>query len=90
MNKVELAAALAEKCSLTKKDAVKLVDATIEIITDTLKSGEKVSLMGFGAFDVRARAPRTGRNPATREAIEIPASKAPAFKPGKALKEAVK
>ncbi|WP_396212953.1 HU family DNA-binding protein, partial [Exiguobacterium sp.] len=72
------------------KDVTKVVESTFESITETLQSGEKVQLIGFGNFEVRERAARKGRNPRTKEDIEIPASKVPAFKPGKALKDAVK
>ena len=89
MNKVELAATLAEKCDHTKKDAAKIVDTLTETIAETLKGGDKVAIMGFGTFEVRERAARKGHNPATKEEIEIPASKAPVFKAGKAFKDAV-
>lgn len=89
MNKTELIAAVAEQAELSKKDAEAAVNAVIDAITAALKNGDKVQLVGFGAFEVRERAPRYGRNPRTKEAIAIPASKAPAFKPGKALKDAV-
>jgi len=90
MNKTELIQAVVEKSGLTKKDVTKVVESTFESITETLQSGEKVQLIGFGNFEVRERAARKGRNPRTKEDIEIPASKVPAFKPGKALKDAVK
>ncbi len=90
MNKTELVAAVAEKTELTKKDATKAVEAVFDTIQETLANGEKVQLIGFGNFEVRDRAARKGRNPQTGEEIEIPASKVPAFKAGKALKEAVK
>ena len=89
MNKVELAATLAEKCDLTKKDAAKIVDTLTETIAETLKGGDKVASMGFGTFEVRERPERKGRNPQTKEEITIAASKLPAFKAGKALKESV-
>ena len=89
MNKAELIAAVAEKAGLSKKDAEKAVNATFETITNELVAGEKVSLVGFGSFDVKNRAERTGRNPMTKEEIVIPASRAPQFKAGKALKDAV-
>ena len=89
MNKTELIAAVAEKTGLTKKDAEKAVNATMEAITAELAKGDKVSLTGFGIFEVKAREARTGRNPRTGETTQIPASKAPAFKVGKALKDAV-
>lgn len=90
MNKAELINAVAEKAGLSKKDAELAVNATIESITDALTKGDKVQLVGFGGFEVKERAARTGRNPKTREPIEIPASKMPVFKAGKALKDAVK
>ena len=90
MNKTELINAVAEKTELSKKDATSAVDAVFEVITSSLQEGEKVQLIGFGNFEVRERAARKGRNPQTGEEIEIPASNVPAFKPGKALKEAVK
>ncbi|PFA70028.1 DNA-binding protein [Bacillus sp. AFS015802] len=90
MNKTELINAVAEAAELSKKDATKAVDAVFDTIQDSLANGDKVQLIGFGNFEVRERAARKGRNPQTGEEIEISASKVPAFKPGKALKEAVK
>ena len=90
MTKVELVAAVAANAGLTKKDADKAVSATLDVITETLQKGEKVSLVGFGTFEVRERKERQGRNPQTREPMTIPASKLPAFSAGKALKDAVK
>ena len=90
MNKTDLINAVAEASELSKKDATKAVDAVFDTILDALKEGDKVQLIGFGNFDVRERAARKGRNPQTGDEIEIPASKVPAFKPGKALKDAVK
>ena len=90
MTKVEVIAAVATNAGLTKKDAEKAVSATLDVITDALKNGEKVSLVGFGTFEVRERKERQGRNPQTREPMTIPASKLPAFSAGKALKDAVK
>ncbi|PWA12379.1 DNA-binding protein [Pueribacillus theae] len=90
MNKTDLINAVAEVTEISKKDATKAVDAVFDAITDTLKKGEKVQLIGFGNFEVRERAARKGRNPQTGEEIDIAASKVPAFKPGKALKDAVK
>ncbi|BAM47369.1 MAG: HU family DNA-binding protein [Amphibacillus sp.] len=90
MNKTDLVNAVAERSELSKKDAAKAVDAVLESIMDSLKNGEKVQLIGFGNFEVRDRAARKGRNPQTGAEIEIPASKVPAFKPGKALKDIVK
>lgn len=89
MNKAELITAVAEKTGLSKKDSEKAVNAAIDSIVDTLVAGEKVSIVGFGAFDVKERGVRIGRNPKTREEIEIPATKVPFFKAGKALKDAV-
>lgn len=90
MNKTELIAAVSEKAELSKKDAEAAVSATVDAITAALEQGEKVQLVGFGSFEVKSRAARTGRNPKTKEPIEIPASKTPVFKAGKALKDAVK
>ena len=89
MNKAELINAVTEKAGLSKKDTEAVINAAIEAITDALKDGEKVQLVGFGAFEVKARAERIGRNPKTKEQIKIPASKVPVFKAGKALKDAV-
>ena len=89
MNKAELIAAIAAKTGDTKKAAEASVNAFVEIVTDALVKGEKVQLVGFGSYEVRKRAARKGRNPQTKEEIRIPASKAPVFKAGKALKEKV-
>ncbi len=89
MNKTELVAAVAEKTGASKKDSEKLVSAVFETITDALVAGDKVALVGFGAFEVKERPARIGRNPRTKEEIKIPATRAAAFKPGKALKDAV-
>ncbi len=89
MNKSELIAALAAKTGETKKNAETAVDAFVEVITEALAKGDKVQLVGFGSFEVRKRAARKGRNPQTKEEIKIPASKAPVFKAGKALKDVV-
>ncbi|MBR4868342.1 MAG: HU family DNA-binding protein [Clostridia bacterium] len=89
MKKTELVAAVAAKAEISKKDADKAVAAVIDAITEALIAGDKVQLVGFGTFEVRARGERTGRNPQTKETIVIPASKQPAFKAGKALKVAV-
>ena len=89
MNKAELIAAVAEVAGLSKKDSEKAVNATFDAITAALEAGEKVSLVGFGAFDVKERAARMGRNPRTKEEVEIPATRVPLFKAGKALKDAV-
>ena len=90
MNKTELVTAIADKAGISKKDADKAVAAFIEAVTETLKSGDKLQLVGFGSFEVRERPERTGRNPQTKETITIPASKVPSFKAGAALKTAVK
>ena len=89
MNKAELIEAVAEAADLNKATATRAVDAMLNGITDALKKGEQVALVGFGTFEVRERAARAGRNPQTGETINIKASKAPAFKAGKALKDAV-
>ena len=89
MNKTELIAAVAGKAAISKKDADKAVAAFVDSVIDALKAGDKVQLVGFGTFEVRERAARTGRNPKTKETITIAASKAPAFKAGKAFKEAI-
>lgn len=89
MNKADLINALAEKNGITKKEAEKAVSAVLDIIEGALKAGDKVQIMGFGSFEVKTRAARTGKNPATGAAIEIPASKAIVFKAGKALKDSV-
>ena len=89
MNKSELIAAIATKTGSTKKDAEASLNAFVETVTETLVKGDKVQLVGFGSFEVRKRAARKGRNPQTKEEIKIPASKAPVFKAGKVLKEAI-
>ncbi len=89
MNKAELINAVAEKAGLSKKDAELAVNAVIDSITETLAKGGKVQLVGFGGFEVKERAARMGRNPQSGEEIQIPASKMPVFKAGKALKDAV-
>ncbi len=89
MNKSELIAAIAAKTGETKKDAEATLNAFIDVVTEALVRGDKVQLVGFGSFEVRKRAARKGRNPQTKEEIKIPASKAPVFKAGKALKELV-
>ena len=89
MNKTDLVAAVSEKAGLSKKDAEKAVSAFTEVVADALKDGEKVQIIGFGTFEVSERSARTGINPRTKETIEIAASKAPRFKAGKALKDAV-
>ena len=90
MNKTELISAMAEKAEISKKDAEKALNAFTNIVADTLVDGDKVSITGFGTFEVVERAERQGRNPATGETITIAASKSPKFKAGKALKDAVK
>lgn len=89
MNKTELIAAIAAKTGETKKDAEATLNAFVNVVSETLAKGDKVQLVGFGSFEVRKRAARKGRNPQTKEEIKIPASKAPVFKAGKALKELV-
>ena len=89
MTKTELINAVAEKAELTKKDADKAVSAVIDTITESLAKGEKIQLVGFGTFEVRERAAKEGINPATKEKMNIPAKKVPAFKAGKALKDVV-
>ena len=89
MNKAELVTSMAEKSGLSKKDAEKALNAFIESVQGALKKGQKVGLVGFGSFEVRKRAARKGRNPRTAKEIMIPASKAPVFKAGKTLKDAV-
>ena len=89
MNKTELIAAIAEKTGMTKKDAERVVAATFETITDSLKKGDKVSVSGFGIFEVKTREARVGRNPRTKEEIQIPASKQPGFKASKTLKDTI-
>jgi DNA-binding protein HU-beta len=89
MNKIELIAAVAEKTGMTKKDAERAVAATFESISASLAKGDRVQLSGFGIFEVKERSARVGRNPRTKETIEIPASRTPAFKASKALKDLV-
>ncbi|MCI7182145.1 MAG: HU family DNA-binding protein [Lachnospiraceae bacterium] len=89
MNKTELIAAVAEKADISKKDAEKAMKAFVEVVTEQLKNGDKVQVVGFGTFEVSERAAREGRNPHTGEAMTIAASKAPKFKAGKALKDAL-
>ena len=89
MNKAELISEVAVKTGLSKKDSEKAVNAALDVITASLEEGKKVQLVGFGVFDVKERGVRMGRNPKTKEEIEIPASRVPQFKAGKALKEAV-
>ncbi len=89
MNKTELISVVAEKTGLSKKDSDKAVNAAIESIVEAMKAGEKVTLIGFGAFEVKERAARVGRNPQTKQEILIPASRTPVFKAGKALKDTI-
>ncbi len=89
MNKVELIAAVAEKAGLSKKDAEKALNAVVEVITEALTKGEKVQISGFGIFETKNREARIGRNPHTKETIEIPATRVPGFKASKALKDSV-
>lgn len=89
MNKAELVAAIAEKTELSKKDSEKALKAFIDVVTEELTKGEKIQLVGFGTFEVSERAAREGRNPQTGATMSIPASKAPKFKAGKALKDVI-
>lgn len=89
MNKQEMVASVAEKSGLSKKDSEKAVNAFVEAIKEALANGQKVTIVGFGTFEVRQRQARTGRNPQTGEPMYIPAQKVPAFRPGKELKESV-
>lgn len=89
MNKSELIDAAASSSGLAKADVQKALDSVLDHITDAVKNGDKVALTGFGNFELRERAARTGRNPQTGEEMQVPASKSPAFKPGKAFKDAV-
>ena len=89
MKKSELTAAVAAKGGYSKKDAEKALDAVVNTITESLANGEKISIVGFGSFEVRERAAKESINPATKQPIHVPAKKVPAFKAGKALKEAV-
>jgi DNA-binding protein HU-beta len=89
MNKADLVQAVAAAAEMSKADATRAIDAVLDSISEALKKDEQVTLIGFGTFSVRERAARTGRNPRTKETIEIKAAKVPTFKPGKALKDAV-
>lgn len=89
MNKTELVAAVAEQADISKKDAEKVLKAFVDVVTEEMKKGEKVQLVGFGTFEVSERAAREGRNPQTGETMQIAASKSPKFKAGKALKDAI-
>ena len=90
MNKKELIKSMATKADLTNKSAAAALDAAIQSITEALKAGDKVSLPGFGTFEVKTRPARTSRNPRTGEAVAVPEKRVPTFKPGKALKDAIK
>ena len=89
MNKTELIASVAEKCGITKKDAERVINATLDTVTASLVAGDKVQLSGFCIFETKQREARVGRNPRTKETIQIPASRQPVFKASKALKDAV-
>ena len=89
MNKTELIAAVAEKAGLTKKDAERVVNATVDAISESLVKGDKVQISGFGIFEAKTREARVGRNPRTKQTIQIPATRLPAFKASKALKDSV-
>jgi DNA-binding protein HU-beta len=89
MNKAELVSAIADKTALSKKDAENAIKAFTDVVAEELKKGQKIQLVGFGTFEVSERAARTGRNPQTGKEMKIPASKAPKFKAGKALKDAI-
>ena len=89
MNKTELVAAIADKAGIAKKDAEKALSAFLDTVAEELKKGEKIALVGFGTFEVRERAARTGNNPQTKQTIKIAASKSPVFKAGKALKNSI-
>ena len=89
MNKTELIAAVAEKAGLSKKDAERVINATVDTITESLVKGDKVQLSGFGIFEAKTREARVGRNPRTKETIQIPATRLPVFKAAKALKDTV-
>ena len=89
MNKTELVAAIADKAEISKKDSEKALKAFVDVVTEELKKGHKIQLVGFGNFEVSERPAREGRNPRTGETMTIAASKTPKFKPGKALKDAV-
>ena len=90
MNKAELVTMMAQKSNMSKKDSESALNAFVETVQTALKKGEKIQLVGFGTFEVRSRAARSGINPRTKETIKIPASKAPVFKAGKALKDSCK
>lgn len=89
MNKAQLISKIAEDAGMQKKEIEKVINSFVNVVTDTLKSGEKIQMVGFGTFEVRERAERKGFNPSTKAEITIPASKAPVFKVGKGLKDAI-
>ena len=89
MNKTDLIALTAERTGLTKKDTERVLNAALDAVTAALAAGDKVQLSGFGAFDIKEREPRMGRNPRTKETIEIPATRVPVFKPSKALRDII-
>lgn len=89
LNKTELVSSVAEKAGITKKDAEKAVNAVFDVIGEALAQGDRIQLVGFGTFEVRERAARTGRNPRTGDEIDIPATRIPVFKPGKSLRDVV-
>ena len=89
MNKTDLITLTAERTGLTKKDTERVINAALDAVTAALAAGDKVQLSGFGAFDIKEREPRMGRNPRTKETIEIPATRVPAFKPSKALRDII-
>ena len=89
MNKTDLITLTAERTGLTKKDTERVINAALDAVTAALAAGDKVQLSGFGAFDIKEREPRMGRNPRTRETIEIPATRVPVFKPSKALRDII-
>lgn len=89
MNKTELIAAVAEKAGLTKKDAERVVNATVDVIAESLVKGDKVQISGFGIFEAKTREARVGRNPRTKQTIQIPATRLPVFKASKTLKDSV-
>ena len=89
MNKTDLITLTAERTGLTKKDTERVINAALDAVTAALAAGDKVQLSGFGAFDIKEREPRMGRNPRTKETIEIPATRVPVFKPSKALRDSI-
>ena len=89
MNKLELIAVVAERSGLSKKDAERVLNATIDTVSATIAKGDRVQISGFGTFEARQRSPRMGRNPVTKESMEIPATRVPTFKPSKALRDLI-